>query len=113
VHEVINEGGSWEDIHDEDCQAPLVADGHIVYRAVAGRGCQERLKAAGFNPGYIDGVLGPRTQEALRRYQASQGLPTTGALDEATRKVLLAGDLIRTGGEAKRELWLRAPPGGA
>jgi peptidoglycan hydrolase-like protein with peptidoglycan-binding domain len=45
---------------------------------------QERLRAAGFNPGSIDGVLGARTKEALRRYQASLGLPTTGVLDELT-----------------------------
>ena len=53
---------------------------------------QERLKAAGFDPGYIDGMLGARTRDALRRYQTSQGLPVTGQLDEATRQVLLAGD---------------------
>jgi hypothetical protein len=73
---------------------------------------QERLKAAGFDPGLIDGVLGPRTREALRRYQASQGLPTTGALDEATRQVLLPSERPPEGGEVKPEPWLKAPPGG-
>jgi hypothetical protein len=95
---------------------------------------QERLKAAGFNPGPIDSVLGPQTREALRRYQASQGLPATGMLDEATRQVLLPserppkGDEAQLeatrqahlpsehppeGDEAKPEPWLKAPPGGA
>ena len=74
---------------------------------------QEQLKAAGFDPGSIDGVLGPRTREALRRYQASQGLPVTGQLDEATRQALLAGDRAPTRErEAKQESWLKAPPGG-
>ena len=73
---------------------------------------QERLKAAGFDPGYIDGVIGYRTREALRRYQASQGLPVTGQLDEATRQVLLAGGRARSGSAAQQELWLKAPPGG-
>jgi Putative peptidoglycan binding domain len=73
---------------------------------------QERLKAAGFNPGYIDGVIGYRTREALRRYQASQGLPITGQLDEATRQVLLAGGRARSGSAAQQESWLKAPPGG-
>ena len=73
---------------------------------------QERLKAAGFNPGPIDGMLGPQTREALRRYQASQGLPATGALDEATRQVLLPSERPPEGGEAKPEPWLKAPPGG-
>ena len=73
---------------------------------------QERLKAAGFDPGYIDGVLGSRTRDALRRYQASKGLPITGQLDEATRQVLLAGDRARSGSAAQQESWLKAPPGG-
>jgi hypothetical protein len=73
---------------------------------------QERLKAAGFDPGYIDGVLGPRTRQALRHYQASQGLPTTGLLDEPTQRVLLANDRPPLSSEANQEAWLKAPPGG-
>ena len=73
---------------------------------------QERLKAAGFDPGFIDGVLGPRTREALRRYQASQGLPTTGLLDEPTQQALLGTDRPPIGDEAGQEAWLKAPPGG-
>jgi Putative peptidoglycan binding domain len=74
---------------------------------------QERLKAAGFNPGPIDGVLGPQTMGALRRYQASQELPATGTLDEATRRVLLPSERPPESSEAKTGPWLKAPPGGA
>jgi peptidoglycan hydrolase-like protein with peptidoglycan-binding domain len=73
---------------------------------------QDRLKAAGFDPGPLDGVLGPRTKEALRRNQASQGLSTTGVLDETTREALLARESTQTGREAHQEAWLKAPPGG-
>ena len=73
---------------------------------------QEQLKAVGFDPGYIDGVLGARTRDALRRYQASQGLPITGQLDEATRRVLMPGSRDRSGSAAQPESWLKAPPGG-
>jgi hypothetical protein len=73
---------------------------------------QERLKGAGFNPGPIDGLLGPQTRAALLRYQASQGLPETGALDEGTRQVLLPSERPPEGGEAKLGPWLKAPPGG-
>jgi peptidoglycan hydrolase-like protein with peptidoglycan-binding domain len=73
---------------------------------------QDRLKAAGFDPGPLDGVLGQRTREALRRYQASQGLPTTGQLDEATRQVLMRSTLKQTGREVTPKSWLKAPPGG-
>ena len=73
---------------------------------------QDRLKAAGFDPGPLDGVLGPRTKEALRRYQASQGLPATGVLDEATRQALLRGDRTPARSEVAQEPGLKAPPGG-
>jgi peptidoglycan hydrolase-like protein with peptidoglycan-binding domain len=49
---------------------------------------QEHLKAAGFDPGPIDGMFGPRLKAALRQYQAVHGLRVTGMLDEATRKSL-------------------------
>jgi Putative peptidoglycan binding domain len=88
-------------------QVPLAAPGD--WRIIQ---MQERLKAAGFDPGRIDGVLGPRTQEALRQYQASRGLPTTGLLDEATRQAISTRALPRPAGEAAQDPWLKAPPGG-
>jgi Putative peptidoglycan binding domain len=63
---------------------------------------QERLKAAGFDPRSIDGVLGSRTRDALRRYQASQGLPIAGQLDEATRQIFLVGDRVDQGAQHNR-----------
>ena len=88
---------------------PLVAAAHGDWRIGQ---AQERLKAAGFNPGSIDSVLGPRTREALRRDQASQGFPTSGVLDETTRQALLAGDLTPKTSDATQDPSLQAPPGG-
>jgi rare lipoprotein A len=45
---------------------------------------QEALKIEGFRPGSVDGVVGPRTRQALSAYQAREGLPQTGVLDETT-----------------------------
>ena len=39
---------------------------------------QERLKAAGFDPGPIDGKLGPQTKSALEKYRASHKLTNSG-----------------------------------
>lgn len=52
------------------------------------RRVQERLKAAGFDPGAPDGTLGPKTRDALRRYQHTRGLPATGDLDASTLDAL-------------------------
>ena len=54
------------------------------------RQAQQSLKEAGFDPGPIDGQFGPKTQEALRAFQRSHGLPQTGQLDETTRESLMA-----------------------
>jgi peptidoglycan hydrolase-like protein with peptidoglycan-binding domain len=109
---------------------PVAVTAHGDWRVAQ---VQELLKEAGFNPGPIDGILGPRTKEALRRYQADRGLPATGALDEATRQALLPSERPPEGGDAKPEAaqhiplpsepppeagdakpeaWLKAPPGG-
>ena len=51
---------------------------------------QARLKAAGLDPGPLDGTWGPQTEAALRTYQQQRGLPASGRLDAATFQVLLA-----------------------
>ena len=52
------------------------------------RQVQERLQAAGFAPGPLDGQLGPQTRAALRRYQQRKGLRVTGNPDPQTLKAL-------------------------
>ena len=42
------------------------------------RRAQERLKAAGFDPGPIDGILGPQTRSALEKYRSSHKLTHSG-----------------------------------
>jgi peptidoglycan hydrolase-like protein with peptidoglycan-binding domain len=50
---------------------------------------QEQLEAEGFPTGSEKGNITPET--ALRAYQQKNGLPTTGELDEATQRSLVAG----------------------
>jgi len=45
---------------------------------------QEALREKGYDPGPIDGVLGPRTRAALRSYQQAENLAVTGRLDSQT-----------------------------
>jgi hypothetical protein len=53
------------------------------------RQAQIALRDAGFEPGRIDGVMGPKTEAALRQFQGAQGLPQTGRLDATTQKQLM------------------------
>jgi len=42
---------------------------------------QVALARRGYYAGDIDGIVGPMTRSAIRRYQATHGLPVTGAMD--------------------------------
>ncbi len=42
---------------------------------------QEELSRAGYDPGAIDGVIGPQTRNAIAAYQEDHGLPVTGRMD--------------------------------
>ena len=41
---------------------------------------QEALTDEGYDPGWPDGVLGPRTREAIRAFEADYSLPVTGMM---------------------------------
>jgi len=43
---------------------------------------QSRLSELGYQPGPVDGVMGPKTRSALRRYQMVEGLPVDGRITE-------------------------------
>ena len=45
------------------------------------REMQGRLRAMGFNPGPVDGIVGPLTENAAQQYQRARGLQVTGAVD--------------------------------
>ena len=64
------------------------------------RQVQTSLKEHGFDPGPIDGVMGPKTVLALRNFQSGQGLTSSGMIDEPTMNALqikpLAGSITNT-----------------
>ena len=46
---------------------------------------QTTLMDNGYEIGSVDGVMGPRTQSAIKEYQKDNDLEQTGSLDDATR----------------------------
>jgi phage tail tape-measure protein len=52
------------------------------------RDTQLALNARGYDAGAVDGLWGPNTQSALRRFQVDRGLAATGRLDDETRTAL-------------------------
>jgi N-acetylmuramoyl-L-alanine amidase len=54
-------------------------------------GVQQRLAQLGFDPGAIDGIVGPKTIGAVMAFQAAHpDLKPTGKIDDDTRRTLLA-----------------------
>jgi N-acetylmuramoyl-L-alanine amidase len=54
---------------------------------------QERLLALGFSPDRVDGVFGPRTEKAVRRFQGGVGLAVDGGVGPDTLRAF--ADLAR------------------
>jgi peptidoglycan hydrolase-like protein with peptidoglycan-binding domain len=70
---------------------------------------QEQLEAEGFSTASEKGSITPETEAALRAYQAKHGLATTGELDEATQRSLVAGQSPTPGRPTEGQ----SVPGGA
>lgn len=51
-------------------------------------GAQSRLKSLGFDPGKADGIMGPKTKDAIKAFQSEKGLDADGSLTDATQELL-------------------------
>ncbi len=71
---------------------------------------QQLLAEFGFNPGPVDGSAGPRTLDAVSRYQAQRGLPQTGALDSGLLRQLRKDPAPKTEMVAQRPPPAYTPP---
>ena len=69
-----------------DSMKPSSASGQ--WSAADVKSVQEALKNKGHDPGPIDGVMGARTQQALRSFQRAQNIQTSGQLDSGTASAL-------------------------
>lgn len=73
-----NPSGAATDPQSQGASAQGSADPAIVRQA------QERLMSEGFDPGAVDGRLGPQTRQGLKDFQQSKGLEPSGQLDPQT-----------------------------
>ena len=76
-------------------QDPAAAEATLGLDRPARRVIQQGLRNEGFNPGAPDGLFGPRTRGAIRRWQEAQEEPATGYLNVAQAGLLRAAGAPR------------------
>jgi len=69
---------------------PHAADAQEVQESV--RVAQRALQERGYDVGFIDGIMGPRTKTALEEFQRKSGLAVTGIVDAPTLGALAPAD---------------------
>lgn len=62
----------------------------MITRGEQVQGWQKMLHEAGFSPGAIDGVFGPKTTAATSEFQKANGLPATGKVNAPTYEAMKA-----------------------
>ncbi len=67
--------GGWQDAPARSASAPVGETKALVAKA------QSLLTRLGYRPGPADGVIGPRTREAVRAFQRKEGMSETGQID--------------------------------
>ena len=75
---------------------------HGQYSAGTVREVQQALQSKGYDVGPIDGVIGPRTESALREFQQQQGLARSGRIDAQTLSALEVQPSGRSGAMGDR-----------
>jgi len=68
--------------------AVLAHGPHSRANAEEVRQVQQKLNDMGYHAGSVDGVLGPRTESALRQFQHARSLDATGDIDSKTLAAL-------------------------
>jgi hypothetical protein len=83
--------------HQTVAKTVMVEDAKLEWRSILcetnmtrdnAQKIQKSLKAAGYNPGPIDGVIGKQTQMALNQFQTDNHLPSDDYVNLATVKAL-------------------------
>ena len=81
---------SWNALVEADHR---LGDRLLYYRDPMMRGddvaeLQRRLGQLGFDPHWVDGILGPRTHKAIQQFQQNVGLPGDGVVGRSTADAL-------------------------
>ena len=83
-------GVSQDTVATAAAQDPAAVEASLGLDRPARRLIQQGLRNEGFEPGTPDGLFGPRTRAAIRRWQEARVTPSTGYLDNTAAQLLRA-----------------------
>jgi S1-C subfamily serine protease len=98
---------NWQPSVTARSEGALERRAEIERRASRNRAVQQRLGDLGYDPGPVDGVVGPSTRAAIRAFQADAGLPVDGEISEALYAALGSAETPK--GESSDRWWEEAP----
>ena len=84
-----NDGGTSEDARKIEVRSAYSGEGISSgeFKPTT-KEIQGALKNAGFDPGAVDGKMGPRTQQAIKEFQRTKGLKVDGKVGAKTLREL-------------------------
>ena len=91
MEECSTAGGPACGVVSVSCLDAQAVEEALELERVTRRRIQEGLETAGFTPGAPDGIFGPATRGAIRRWQASRGARATGYLNRVEVQALGSG----------------------
>ena len=86
----LGAGGAAEQVESTSETAPVVELAQASQAAIKRtRQIQIALKRRGYDPGPVDGLMGRRTSNAIRAFQADHGLAVTGMVSRTVYELLV------------------------
>ncbi|MGH6896894.1 MAG: trypsin-like peptidase domain-containing protein [Geminicoccaceae bacterium] len=98
---------NWQPSVAAGSEGALERRAEIDRRASRNRAVQQRLADLGYDPGPVDGVVGPSTRAAIRAFQADAGLPVDGEISEGLYAALESAETPK--GESSDRWWDEYP----
>jgi len=92
----VSEWLYWYSYHDDQAsltstKAGVEVQSAQIHSPLSVKQLQSSLKKQGHYSGEVDGIIGPKTTNAIKNYQISHGLPVTGYQDSDTIRSLMEG----------------------
>jgi len=77
-------------VNQSKTPSAIPSSGKVSFEAVTVFDIQAALKNGGYDPGALDGKMGPRTKDAVRKFQKAHGLVVDGVVGRNTWEKLSA-----------------------